>query len=212
MNAITEAHIKAAMTYPEYKGLIEQLLIADKTTGENQSKGMIEYTRLGVHRMSRMEKKSQISDQLLQKTKLIREKWYWVVFTEAWCGEAAQTIPVLHKITETSGNLELKLLLRDEFPDITRHYMTRENYSIPMMLCLHAHTLEEIGIWGPRPAPAEKFISEFKSNPIDTIEEFVQKIHAWYNQDKGKTLQLEIGNLIEEWVFVGKKRNDQVAH
>lgn len=197
-NSITEAHIKAAMTYEEYRSLIDQLLIAGKTTGENQSPGMIEYTRLNVQRMNRMEKKFEVNEELAHNIKKI-PKWYWVVLTEAWCGDAAHIIPSLNKIAESNPNLQLKLLLRDEYNDIKNNYLTVAHRSIPILICLKKNTLEELGTWGPRPVPAQQIVTDFKSNPYDTAEEFVQKIHAWYNQDKGKTLQMEINQCIDEW-------------
>src|SRR5690606_3918922 len=101
------------MSYQEYRGLIEQLLLGGKTTGENQSQGMIGYTRLNVQRMNRLEAKIVLSESLLMELRNLHQDWYWVVLTEAWCGDAAQNLPILAKIAEATPRITMKLLLRD---------------------------------------------------------------------------------------------------
>lgn len=196
---INESHIRGGMSYEEYRGLIEQLLLGGKTTGENQSQGMIGYTRLNVQRMNRLDDKISLNESLLMSLRRLHKNWYWVVLTEAWCGDAAQNIPILAKIAEATPRIVMKLLLRDEVPEIMDHYLTNGSKSIPKLICLSQEDLTEVGTWGPRPEPVQKMILNYKENPKDTQEEFIQNIHTWYNSDKGHTLQDEIENLISKW-------------
>lgn len=196
---INESHIRGGMSYEEYHGLIEQLLLGGKTTGENQSQGMIGYTRLNVQRMNRLDSKIVLSESLLMELRNLHHDWYWVVLTEAWCGDAAQNLPILAKIAEATPRITMKLLLRDEVPAIMAHYLTNGNKSIPKLICLNQDDLSEVGTWGPRPEPVQQMVEAFKKNPMDTQEEFIQSIHMWYNADKGNTLQAEIEGLIRQW-------------
>ena len=145
---IKESHIKAGMSYEEYRGLIEQLLLGGKTTGENQSSGMIEYTRLNVQRMNRLDKKVVLNEALLMELRKLHSDWYWVVLTEAWCGDAAQNIPILAKIADATPRIKMKLILRDEDPEIIDHYLTNGSKSIPKLICLNQDDLSEVGTWG----------------------------------------------------------------
>ena len=41
----------------------------------------------------------------------------WVVITESWCGDAAQTLPLMH-ITAKFLHIPMHLVLRDEHPEL----------------------------------------------------------------------------------------------
>lgn len=198
-DVITEAHIKGGMSYTEYRGLIEQLLIGGQTTGENQSAAMIDYTRINVQRMNRLDSRVALDEMLLMSLRALKHDWYWVVLTEAWSGDAAENIPILAKIADATPRIKMKLLLRDEYLEIFNHYTVKNNKSIPLLICLTQDTLTEVGTWGPRPAPVQKIVFDYKSNVKNTQEEFMQNIIQWYRADRGNTLQNEMNTLIQEW-------------
>lgn len=198
-DVITEAHIKGGMSYKEYRGLIEQLLIGGQTTGENQSAAMIDYTRNNVQRMNRLDSRIVLDDLLLMTLHSLKNDWYWVVLTEAWCGDAAENIPILAKIASATPRIRMKLLLRDEYPELFNHYTAENNKSIPLLICLTQEELVELGTWGPRPAPVQKIVSNYKMDAKNTQEEFMQNIIQWYRSDRGNTLQNEMNVLIQEW-------------
>ncbi len=52
-----------------------------------------EYINLNQHRMSRVEKTYTVSEELAQQVKRLTHKTYWLILTEHWCGDAAQTLP-----------------------------------------------------------------------------------------------------------------------
>lgn len=197
--AITETHIKAGMSYEEYRSLLEQLLLGGKTTGENQSSALVDYTRINVQRMNKLDKKVVLEEMLLMALRHLRSDWYWIVLTEAWCGDAAQNIPILSKIADASPRIQLKLLLRDEYPEIFNHYAHSRGASIPLLICLKQEDLSECGIWGPQPEPVQKMVMDYKTDSKETPEELMENIYCWYATDKGKTMQREMTGLIETW-------------
>lgn len=206
ISEITDSIVKAGMSYEQYRALIDQLLMGDKTTGDNQSPEMIGYTRLNVQRMNKLDKKIQLEKELENKLIEVPEKWYWLVITEAWSGDAAQNIPIIEKMAAVSENIELKLLLRDENPALMDQYLTHGGRSIPMLICIRQEDFAELGVWGPRPEPAQKLVTDFKANPFGTQEEFVQSLHNWYAKDRGKTIQEEFMHLLEIW-FLSEVRH-----
>ncbi|MDX1671357.1 MAG: thioredoxin family protein [Balneolaceae bacterium] len=196
-NIIADRLIENAMSYREYRELIDDLLEKGKTTGPKQSEKMTEYTRMNVQRMNRLDRQVELNDSLTQKLERLDEEWIWVVLTEGWCGDAAQNVPVIAKMANASENVEVKLILRDEHPEIMDQYLTNGTRSIPKLICLDADSLEEIGTWGPRPEEAQQMVYELK----DKLEkkEWVQKLHKWYADDKGETIQSDFEELIDKW-------------
>lgn len=195
---ITHEHLAKAITYTQYRELIDMLLAENKTTGTNHSEDMVEYTRLNMHRMLRMEKTIELDDELIQVLLSVQTKMIWVVLTEAWCGDAAQNLPGLVKIADASPLIDLKLMLRDENNDVMDAYLTNGTRSIPKLIALDAVTLEEIGTWGPRPEPAQKLVVEMKQQDVP-FKEFAEKLHGWYAKDRSLTLQNEFKSLLRKW-------------
>ena len=196
-SVITESHLQKAISYGEYRELIDSLMSEGKTTGENHSENMIHYTKMNIQRMNRVEKTVELSDETVGILKGIDTKMVWVVLTEAWCGDAAQNVPVLAKMADISDKIELKLLLRDENLDVMDEYLTNGGRSIPKLVALNAETMDELFVWGPRPEPAQEMMNDFKANPNGrTKQDLVIDIQKWYAKDKGLTMQKELVNLL----------------
>ena len=187
---ITKAHLDKAMSYDAYTRLTEKLLSENKTTGTDHSDKMLGYTKLNMQRMKKWDKIATVDDALREKVLAIDKAQYWVVLVEAWCGDVAQNLPIIGKIADLNPLIELKLLLRDENPEVIEQYLTNGGKSIPKMIILDKQTLEELNTWGPRPMPVQELLQEFKSGKI-TYEAFAEKAHAWYAKDRTHTVQKE---------------------
>lgn len=201
MNTVlTAEHLAKGITYGEYLQLITDLLANDKTTGDNHSQTMLDYTILNLRRMTRLDKTIGLHPDLLKAIHSLSEPWEWVVLTEAWCGDAAQNIPLLAKIAEAAPTITLRLLLRDENLDVMDAYLTNGGRGIPKLICLKPDTLEEIGTWGPRPRPAQTMMEEFKANPNGrTYADAARDAQTWYAHNKTQTLQREMIALFQQW-------------
>jgi Thioredoxin len=74
-----------------------------------------------------------------------------LVLSEDWCGDCTDNLPVLNRLAEESGKLEVRILPRDEHLDIMdRHLKGGQFRSIPLMLFLDAD-LNEVGCFVERP-------------------------------------------------------------
>ncbi|MDZ7773304.1 MAG: thioredoxin family protein [Balneolaceae bacterium] len=198
--AVSPTHVDVAMSYTSYRKMIDRLLEEDKTTGENHSEAMLEYTRMNVQRMKRLDKRTELIPGLEEALEETAAPMTWLVLTEAWCGDAAQNIPPINRMADQATNIELKLLLRDDHTDLMDRYLTDGGRAIPKLICLHAENLQELGTWGPRPAPLqEKAVAWKKSDGISS-EERARRIHTWYAKDRTQTLQQEFQKLLQnEW-------------
>ncbi len=198
-NPITPSVIKQGQTYTEYREMMEQLVAEGKTTGTNQSESMVGYTALNWRRTLRVEKTVSLNEALQTALKNLEVSWIWLVLAEAWCGDVPANLPVIAKMAELNDGIQLKIILRDEHPDVMNAYLTNGGKGIPKLACVDADTLEPIGSWGPRPAPAQKMVMDYKANPTEPYMEFVKKVQSWYAKDRGKTIQQEFLALLEQW-------------
>lgn len=202
---INKKLITEAMSYPDYRKLIDNLMAESKTTGTNHSEDMLKYTNLNIQRMNRLDKKTKLSEAMKNALASINTGWTWLVLTEAWCGDAAQNLPIINQMANVNPNIELKLILRDEHPEIIDAYLTNGGKAIPKLVCLETEHLKELGTWGPRPAVPQSMIKAYKENPNESYAEVAKKMQSWYAKDKGKSIQKEFITLIEKWQSVGKE-------
>jgi hypothetical protein len=170
-------------------------MLENKTTGQDQSAEMIEYARLNIHRMQRLEKTIQLDVQLIEAVKNIRMPIEFIVLSEGWCGDAAQNIPVFALMEKVSANLKLCILLRDENLEIMDAYLTNGGRSIPKLICVNSQTKEQLFVWGPRPQACQEIMTTMKEQGLEK-KEIAEKIHAWYAMDKTNSLQKEFVVLI----------------
>ncbi|WP_299819496.1 thioredoxin family protein [uncultured Pontibacter sp.] len=195
---ITKEILSKAISCTQYREMIDKLLAENKTTGTDHSEAMVEYTRMNMQRMRRVEKTTVLQDEMVQKMLSLQTPMVWVILTEAWCGDAAQNIPAIVKVADASPVVEVKLLLRDENPEIMDAYLTNGGRSIPKLIALHADTLQVLGTWGPRPATAQELVLEAKQKDTP-FQEMAEKLHGWYAKDRSNTLQQEFTRLVSDW-------------
>ena len=195
---ITQKDIDKSSSFDEFYQLVENLAKNGGTTGENQSEDLIEYTKLNYSRMKRIMKTTPISEDVSSTVECLNEKLTWIVFAESWCGDAAQNIPVFAKIAEANPNISLRILLRDENPEVMDQYLTNGGKSIPKLICVDEN-LKELGTWGPRPKFLQDWLYENKANPKMEMSELKKEFQIWYTEDKGQTLQREMILLLKAW-------------
>jgi hypothetical protein len=184
------------LTYNQYFELTEQLVNDGRTTGSDQSEAMVEYTKLNLHRMNRLNKTISISEELAQKLSNMTCPVRWALLTEAWCGDAAQNVPILAKMAELAPSIELRLLLRDEHLDIMDSFLTNGGRAIPKLIIMDAD-MNVIGTWGPRPKEVQDMVMENKRTGGMPYSEFAKVVQKWYAQDKGTFLQKEMQEVLK---------------
>ena len=186
-----------AYSYASYRQLIDELMAENRTTGTNQDEQIIQYARLNVQRMQRLDKTTQLLPELQAALAQLPAHYVWLVITEGWCGDAAQIVPVLEAVAAASqGKITTRYVLRDENLDLMDRYLTNGGRSIPKLVVLHADALTEAAAWGPRPAPAHELFNRLKQEEIPH-EEFVTQLHGWYAKDRTLNTQRELLALLQ---------------
>ncbi|MFC5625224.1 thioredoxin family protein [Algoriphagus winogradskyi] len=194
---ISSKLIESAQTYAEYREMIDRLLAENKTTGINHSESYLDYTKMNVQRMNRWDKTAKISPELEKVVKSISSPQVWLVITEAWCGDAAQSLPFIAKLAELNPLINLKFVLRDENPGLMDAYLTEGARSIPILISLSGDLSKELFVWGPRPEFLQNRLKAYKLDQQNiTSKEFADGTHLWYARDKNKAITEELIPLI----------------
>ena len=156
---------------------------------------------LNWQRSIRVEKTIAISPSFKQRLENIKRQLTWLVITEPWCGDSAQSLPIIHKIAKHSnGKIDLRIIHRDQHHELIDAFLTNGARSIPKLIQLNDQ-FEVMGIWGPRPAEAQQLIVQIKSNP-ETAPHYKDELHKWYAQNKGQAIEQELAQLLEQTAVI----------
>lgn len=192
---VEPVYLEKAISYEAYKQLVDDLLAAGKATGPDSSEAMVHYSGLNQQRMHRLEKTIQVLPAVREQVSGIGKPQTWLVLTEGWCGDAAQSLPVMHALAVLNPLISLRLLLRDENLELMDRYLTNGvSRSISKLIGLDTATGEELFTWGPRPAALQASFLGMRGEglPFNVIKEELQR---WYNKDKTVTIQQELAGL-----------------
>jgi hypothetical protein len=179
------------LDYTAYCTLIDRLLEEGKTTGTQDTPELVEYARLNRQRMRRIEKTGVLTEDLLALLAGFREHQAGLlVFTEGWCGDAAQIVPWFDKVAQTAGpGLQVTYLLRDAHLDWMDQFLTNGTRSIPKAVLYDLSDGTVLRTWGPRPAKIAAQLAELKKDTSLPIKVIAENLHSWYNNDKGQLIQ-----------------------
>jgi hypothetical protein len=197
MKNILEKSLKIGISYQEYKDLVHNLLAENKSTGPNQSEDLTNYSLLNATRMKRLDKTMKLTDEIRQEIQEIKEPQTWLLLTESWCGDAAQNLPIIHKMASLNENIHLKIVLRDENLELMDLVLTNGAKSIPKLIALDKDN-HIVYTWGPRPTLATKLVADYKAKHGLLDAQLKEDLQIWYNKDKGKSTQEDFIKLIKE--------------
>ena len=183
-----EKGLQKAISYSSYRNLISDLIASGKSSGPIQSADLLNYSMLNDRRMTRLDKTIQLRQETLLTVKKIDKPITWLVLSEGWCGDAAQTLPVINKIANESDLITLKIIFRDEHEELMNYFLTNGGKSIPKLLVLNSEN-EVLNTWGPRPDKATKMVQDYKNKHGQLDATFKQELQVWYNKDKGVNIQ-----------------------
>ncbi len=194
LKELVESNFNEAMSYQEFRDVIDKLHLEGRVTGHTQSDELLEYSKLNDHRMNRWDKHFKVSHEVAEAVKSVRETKHWLIITEGWCGDSAQIVPAIEKIAALNDKIQTHYLLRDDHPDIMDHFLTNGGRSIPVIVCLD-QSGSVLWKWGPRPAEAQELVNEAKRTGMEA-HEMKEKLHLWYARNNQKNLQQEFIELL----------------
>lgn len=136
----------------------------------------------GVYRRASVPEELLAAAKTLGPVKLL-------VIAEDWCGDASNTVPVMVRLAEKLPGWEIRILLRDTYPEVMDRYLTNGSRSIPIAIGLDPQ-FRELGYWGPRPGELQAWVLANKETmPKDKR---YAEVRRWYAKDKGGTTVREL--------------------
>ena len=188
--------LSAGYTYKEYRELVSDHVIFKTTSGPNQTDALINYTKLNHARMKRLDKTTIIPQTYQTLFSNYQKKLTWLVLSESWCGDAAQSLPVLNKIALLMPKLTFKIAFRDQHKLLMEYFKTNNAMAIPKLIFIDHTSKEVVGQWGPRPSIASKMVASYKAAHGTLSQEFKKELQVWYTQDKGRHIIEDISRLL----------------
>jgi hypothetical protein len=123
-----------------------------------------------------------------------------LVLSEDWCGDAVRSVPVIVKALKSAPNVEVRILDITSRPEVIDRHLTKGAKAIPVAIVADPNG-DEIGWWGPRPAPLQTMLRDRvreKGRPTkETMGSFYAPIMGWYKKDGGRTTLDELLLLLE---------------
>lgn len=176
------------MNLEEYRQLFKEILSNKNNPAPYDQDSYVNYVKLNNSRMRRWTKQGLIDPELAATIQAIDQPQTWVLITEPWCGDAANSIPYIEKMAALNPNITIEVQLRDSESEID-NYLTNGGKSIPKLITRDTAG-NDLFTWGPRPAEAQALVLKQKGSDASTDEKYGEILH-WYKEDKGKSIQDE---------------------
>lgn len=125
-----------------------------------------------------------------------------LVLNADWCLDSASTVPTLARLAEVVPGVAMRVLDRDQYPEVMADYLTDGTRSIPLAILLDGN-LRELGRWGPRPRQLQNFV---RAHLTDMSSEALHReVRRWYVADRGNAMLREIFTQIKDLPYSGKR-------
>ena len=139
------------------------------------------------HRLAR------VPDDAVERLAALPGRWHLLVIVEDWCGDAVNTVPFLARLAELAPNADLRVVSRDENPDLMGAHLTNGTRSIPVVMVLD-EDYEEAGWWGPRPSALQQWVTD-EGMRLEQGERY-RRVRTWYARDRGRTTASEVIDVV----------------
>jgi len=136
----------------------------------------------------------RVPEELVARAAAVPGPWHLLVIFEDWCGDAVNTVPHLARLAELARNLDLRVVGREDNPDLMDAHLTNGTRSIPVVIALDTGFVEH-GWWGPRPTELQRWATTL-GKTLEKDERY-KHIRTWYARDRGRTTLDEVVSLLE---------------
>ena len=186
--------IENSVDYQTY--LFQMLEKINRAKNNEEIIQKIDHIKLNYQRSIRIRKSYRVNPDLLQVIRQIDKPQQWIVLTEDWCGDSAQNLPYIARMAGLNDKITLRILRRDQNPDLMERYLTSGKRAIPKLIAFDENGAELFN-WGPRPEPAIRLFEGLKDQGLEK-KDILTQLHQWYARDAGKTLEREFYAILED--------------
>jgi hypothetical protein len=136
-------------------------------------------------------RKSKIPEWATERLAAMGRDWRFLVLAEDWCGDASNLVPIFARLAEASPHVDLRIVKRDEVPELMDQYVTDGSRSIPVVIVLD-HDFVPVARWGPRPAELQELVIGEKRAGLRPSSEIYKDARRRYARDMGETTLREL--------------------
>lgn len=111
--------------------------------------------------MRRRLRQVKLQPQEIKQIQKLDKPLYLAVMTEDWCSDCLMVLPILVKIAEASGKIEVRIFIRREWQSLRSHYQSQDIPSIPVATFLDEQ-FHPLVTWIERPRAAHQKLAEWK--------------------------------------------------
>ena len=124
--------------------------------------------QMGDHRERTAENygKCVLTDEERAFFSSLNQAPFGLMIAENWCGDVHRNSPMLARIAEAIPGFEMRVLARDQHPDLSDCFLNNGYRSIPVMVFFDKDW-NEIGHWIERPSRANTIGSSIRAKTID---------------------------------------------
>ncbi len=127
--SVTRERFEAGLTYDEWK----------KQMTRNRE------------RFDQNERSLVLSDEDLAPFRALARSLHVLVLAEDWCGDVMANLPILGRIAEETGRLDLRVFLRDQNSDLMDRYLNAGKYRSIPVFAFFDDSFREVGRFIERP-------------------------------------------------------------
>jgi hypothetical protein len=169
--------------------MTETITLRERYLGAPEFDEMIATAEANAELWSAVWRRAEVPDEYVRRVAALGGAWHLLVLSEDWCGDAVNAVPVIVKLAELSPNVDVRVLARDENPDLMDLHLTGTSRSIPVVVMLDEE-FQEQGWWGPRPAELQRWVL----GPGRALEKEARyrQVRSWYARDAGRTILEEV--------------------
>ena len=180
-------------TPTEIPGNLESWWNSGLTWDRYQAEEIEEHPDLwaGVYR------KSVIPAWAVDELEAMGRDWKLLAIAEDWCGDASNLVPIFARLAEASSRIDLRIVKRDEHPELMDMYLTNGSRSIPIVVILD-EAYKPVGRWGPRPAELQELVIREKRAGERPASDIYKDTRRWYARDRGETTLRAVLTVMDE--------------
>jgi len=119
---------------------------------------------MGQHKQAMRERYERICllPEQCQEFSRLETRFFIAVMTEEWCPDCLMNLPILARIADAAPNVELRIFIRKDWPQLRAYYSDHGIHSIPVATLLD-EGLSVLSHWVERPQAAHQRLKVWKA-------------------------------------------------
>lgn len=195
MTVIEKEVFRSGLDYEDY---VDFVCYQSEFPSTQRYYDYLHYIKLNMARMKRLHRRPTQNLLLRDRVMAVQGiKINVLIISEPWCGDAAQSIPLIYNNLKINDNFSVKVFLRDESAYLMDQFLTNGTRSIPVVVFLDEN-MKQLFKWGPRPESARLLFNQMSENKHLNSDDISYKLQTWYNTDKGNSVETELLKLMLE--------------